>query len=549
MAAVVATVAVGAAKKLGTMLAKKAVSTAVNGGKKKPKRSLADKVMACALILVLVYLLIAIPVGLFYALIAPVTGGGVCTVANDGNGSGGDGSGSLPGEGQPDGTGGSDVGFPDKSTSSVYYPVPNGASLISSHVGMRAVPAGTADFYGTGMYYHNGLDFASAEGTPILAMADGIVAQAGPNSIGYGSSITIHHQINGQRYSTTYGHIQRSSISVSAGQTVKGGQQIAGMGSEGNSTGSHLHFVLTKGVYTQNYSEHNKGPQNNLDPFEFLRSNGATSTMPTNIDGSPLKPGEEPPAVCSDGGLSDGMPTAWGGYENGRIPDDALQSLSWAPEFRLSKKAASALEAVNSEFRAEFGKNLPILTAYRSVDEQRGDKEVFGWAKVVEIKVSFGSDEYTWLNNKAHRHHFVNPNIHQKGEEAENPRRWNYIGPDAEGVSKLPADANLSDLQSYAGRKLQERGLGDSSELACLVKMWDKESNWNPQAANPTSTARGIPQMMMNIHYGADWETNAAGREYLDNPNKQIDVGLDYIQGRYGSPCNAWNIWQTQKWY
>lgn len=547
MAAVVATAAAGAAKKLGTMLAKSAVKGATKAVKNKPKRSWTEKIMAIALILITLYLAIAIPLGLLYAFVAPINGGGVCNV--DTGDSSDDPKGSAPGAGQPDGTGGSDVGFPEKSASSVFYPVPNGPNLVSSHVGMRATPPGSRDFYGTGSYYHNGLDFASAAGTPILAMADGIVAQAGPNSIGYGSSITLHHTINGKQFSTTYGHIQGPSISVSAGQTVTGGQQIALMGAEGNSTGPHLHFVLTSGVYTQNYSEHNIGPQNNIDPFEFLRSNGATSTETTNIDGTPLEPGSEPPVVCSDGGLSDGMPTAWGGYQNGMIPDDALQSLSWAPDFRLSKKAAAALEAVNSEFKTEFGKNLPVITAYRSSDEQRGDKEVFGWAKVVELDVSFRSAEYKWLNEKAGRHQFVNPIVNQKGEEAENPKRWNYIGSDAEGVSKLPELGSLNDYQTYAGQKLKERGMSDPSELACLVKMWEKESNWNPQAANPTSTARGIPQMMMNIHYGADWETNAAGREYLDNPNKQIDRGLEYVQGRYGTPCKAWNTWQTQQWY
>lgn len=110
----------------------------------------------------------------------------------------------------------------------------------------------------------------------------------------------------------------------------------------------------------------------------------------------------------------------------------------------------------------------------------------------------------------------------------------------------LPQDMN--GYQKYAGEELKRRGMGDS-ELACLIPLWHKESGWNPNAANPTSSARGIPQMMMGIHYGLDWQTNAKGREYLSNPNIQINVGLNYIQERYGSPCNALNIWNTQSWY
>lgn len=108
---------------------------------------------------------------------------------------------------------------------------------------------------------------------------------------------------------------------------------------------------------------------------------------------------------------------------------------------------------------------------------------------------------------------------------------------------------NLSSYQQYAAQAMTARGLNGAAELTCLIPLWNHESGWNPNAANPSSTARGIPQMMMNIHYGANWQTSAAGVAYLTNPQVQIDKGLDYILGRYGSPCNAWNTWQTQSWY
>jgi hypothetical protein len=115
-----------------------------------------------------------------------------------------------------------------------------------------------------------------------------------------------------------------------------------------------------------------------------------------------------------------------------------------------------------------------------------------------------------------------------------------------------PAATNLqgaSAYQQYAAQELSRRGLNGATELTCLIPLWNHESGWNPNAANPSSTARGIPQIMMNIHYGADWQSSAAGVAYLTNPQVQINKGLDYIIGRYGTPCNAWGTWQSQSWY
>lgn len=88
---------------------------------------------------------------------------------------------------------------------------------------------------------HSGIDYAAAYGTSILAAEDGVVLTAGWNG-GYGYCVTINH---GGGYVTLYGHC--SSLSVSAGQSVKRGQVIAKVGSTGNSTGNHLHFEVRTG--------------------------------------------------------------------------------------------------------------------------------------------------------------------------------------------------------------------------------------------------------------------------------------------------------------
>jgi len=94
---------------------------------------------------------------------------------------------------------------------------------------------------------HWGQDIAATCGTPIYAAAPGTVTAAGPAS-GYGHWITIDH---GGSVATVYGHMYADGLLVRAGQTVTAGQQIATVGSDGDSTGCHLHLeVRTDGLPT-----------------------------------------------------------------------------------------------------------------------------------------------------------------------------------------------------------------------------------------------------------------------------------------------------------
>ncbi|GAA1129374.1 transglycosylase SLT domain-containing protein [Kribbella jejuensis] len=80
-------------------------------------------------------------------------------------------------------------------------------------------------------------------------------------------------------------------------------------------------------------------------------------------------------------------------------------------------------------------------------------------------------------------------------------------------------------------------------QFSCLEKLWNKESRWRVSAANPTSSAYGIPQALPGNRmaaYGSDWRTN---------PVTQIKWGLDYIEATYGSPCSAWGHSQAKGWY
>ncbi len=101
-----------------------------------------------------------------------------------------------------------------------------------------------------------------------------------------------------------------------------------------------------------------------------------------------------------------------------------------------------------------------------------------------------------------------------------------------------PAAAPAGSYQEYA---LAQLG-GDSNEVSCLESLWGKESGWNPDAQNPTSTAYGIPQFLDSTWAGTGIAKTSDGY-------RQIDAGLIYINNRYGSPCGAWSHSQSTGWY
>ena len=103
---------------------------------------------------------------------------------------------------------------------------------ITSYFGGRSSPGGI------GSTNHKGIDIAGSYGTPIYAADGGTVTYAGWMG-GYGYLVQISH---GNGYVTYYGH--NSSLLVSVGDHVYKGQQIARMGSTGNSTGNHCHFEV-----------------------------------------------------------------------------------------------------------------------------------------------------------------------------------------------------------------------------------------------------------------------------------------------------------------
>ncbi|WP_431957354.1 M23 family metallopeptidase [Nocardia lijiangensis] len=103
---------------------------------------------------------------------------------------------------------------------------------------------------------HLGIDVAGPIGTPIYAVADGTVIEAGP-AAGFGMWVRLMHD---DGTVTIYGHIDTAT--VSQGERVTAGDQIATMGNRGFSTGPHVHFeVWLNGV-------------DKVDPLPWLATRG-----------------------------------------------------------------------------------------------------------------------------------------------------------------------------------------------------------------------------------------------------------------------------------
>ena len=102
---------------------------------------------------------------------------------------------------------------------------------------------------------------------------------------------------------------------------------------------------------------------------------------------------------------------------------------------------------------------------------------------------------------------------------------------------------SLSDYQAYAKDLVINTYGWSEYDFECLVKLWNRESGWNPNSHNSSSGAHGIPQSLPASKMASE------GADYYTNGYTQIRWGLKYIKGRYGSPSAAWAHSQSKGWY
>jgi hypothetical protein len=111
-----------------------------------------------------------------------------------------------------------------------------------------------------------------------------------------------------------------------------------------------------------------------------------------------------------------------------------------------------------------------------------------------------------------------------------------YTGP-------IPASCNEFSGNRATGCALMLQAGFKIDQFPCLNKLFNRESGWNHKAYNSSTGAYGIPQALPGskmASVGADWKTN---------PATQIKWGLGYIEGRYSTPCGAWQHSENTGWY
>ena len=148
------------------------------------------------------------------------------------------------------------------------------AHVVGTQVFVRpAVGRFTSGFGGRWGTFHYGDDIANAIGTPIYAVTDGVVEDAGPAS-GFGLWVVLRHPDGSH---SVYGHVNRMFVHV--GERVTAGQQIAEIGNRGQSTGPHLHFEIWNREGTK------------VNPLPWLAQHGIDLG---HDPGSSATPGETP---------------------------------------------------------------------------------------------------------------------------------------------------------------------------------------------------------------------------------------------------------------
>lgn len=476
-------------------------------------------------------------------------------------------------EGAEESSGDDDTSADPASTDTIVMPLTH--VQVNSHYGARSAPKTNQ---GAGSSNHKGTDYKGTVGTPLYAVADGVVHRAGPVS-GLGQRIAIKHVINGKKWYVQYGHTTNATKYVKQGDAVKAGQIVGEIGLTGNTSGAHLHMEVWEipSMY---------GPTGSVDPHEWLLHNGALKTAEVDPAEGTLvltENGLEVPddllndadinqlmIDCNitkpDAGADDGEGVgagAWGGHKNGQIPPGELCKIETVASVQSARcDAAAAFDEVNKAYKEKFGSYMQITDSYRSLDAQKivyvakpglaaiPGTSNHGWGLALDIASGMPdptSPTYKWMRENGPNFGWVHPKwARTKAEGGTKPEAWHWEYVGRNSPDKL---GTVTEIKAHTKEKAnKDYGWGDK-EFSCVDALWTRESNWNYKAANPTSSARGIPQAMMSSAFTKNWETNPAAKKYLESPAVQVKWGLSYIKNRYGTPCAALAHSDDKNWY
>ncbi|MGW0827464.1 aggregation-promoting factor C-terminal-like domain-containing protein [Streptomyces sp. NPDC002845] len=133
----------------------------------------------------------------------------------------------------------------------------------------------------------------------------------------------------------------------------------------------------------------------------------------------------------------------------------------------------------------------------------------------------------------------------EEAERAEQERKEREAAELAASRSATRDASSFNVQSSYTIAEVQEmaRQMVPADQWTCFSEIVQRESSWNYTAANPASEAYGLVQSNPGSKMASvapDWRTN---------PATQIQWGLNYMNERYGSPCDAWNFWTVNHYY
>jgi membrane-bound lytic murein transglycosylase MltF len=108
----------------------------------------------------------------------------------------------------------------------------------------------------------------------------------------------------------------------------------------------------------------------------------------------------------------------------------------------------------------------------------------------------------------------------------------------------VPVEVRTMTTLEKVSAKEFSKALLTKKQYACFTKLIGKESAWNHKAENPTTTAKGIGQLLQSTY-------NNLGMKHSNDAVAQTVATLAYIGRKYGSggPCAAWEFWKKNNWY
>ncbi len=195
--------------------------------------------------------------------------------------------------------------------------------------------------------------------------------------------------------------------------------------------------------------------QGNDDPYHYEKFyndavNVVSALAGVNIDPGPAGTGGQcANPIGNNGDFPPGKnpPGKWGGFDNGRISEGLFAPIPWSSHHLLRADATSSLVALNNAFRAQFGYDLPINSAYRDYAGQVEAKRIYGdeaatpgtsnhgWALAIDVgdrnhyRIGFNSPIYHWLKANAPRYGWVHPDWAEPGGRGPDEAwHWEFWG-------------------------------------------------------------------------------------------------------------------------